>query len=142
MTIKRPKQESQRRREENHTFLKYYFRNCKFKYIYIINTYNKPHQCVTFFIEVSVPRQVSEKRCICLLGVSILPLFASILIFDVGFVQKVWYFFHFHFIKIYSNTSQLDESILDWDMNCLDRPQQIQITIQITPISLELTFLM
>jgi hypothetical protein len=71
---------------------KYYFRNCKFKYIYIINSYNKSCQCVTFLIEVPVPRQKSEASCICLLGISMLPLFASIFIFDVGFVQTVWYF--------------------------------------------------
>jgi hypothetical protein len=79
------------------------FRNCKFKYIYIINTYNKPCQCVTFFIEVPVPRQESKASYICLLGVSILSLFASILIFDVGFIQTVWYFFIFillQFIRI------------------------------------------
>jgi hypothetical protein len=39
-----------------------------------------------------VPSQESERSCIRVLGVSILPL-STILIFDFGIVPTVWYFF-------------------------------------------------
>jgi hypothetical protein len=42
------------------------------------------------FIEVSVPSQISQRSCICVLEVSILPL-STILIFDFGIVPTVWY---------------------------------------------------
>ena len=41
------------------------------------------------FIEVSVPRQKCELSCICLLGVSPLPL-STILIFDFEIVSTAW----------------------------------------------------
>jgi hypothetical protein len=40
------------------------------------------------FKEVSVPSQESEQSCICMLGVSILPL-SMILIFDFGIVPTI-----------------------------------------------------
>ena len=40
------------------------------------------------FKEVSVPSQESERSCICMLGVSILPL-SMILIFDFGIVPTI-----------------------------------------------------
>jgi hypothetical protein len=43
------------------------------------------------FIEVFLPSQESEWSCICVLGVSILPL-PTILIFDFRIVLTVWYF--------------------------------------------------
>ena len=42
-------------------------------------------------MELLVPRQDSERSCICVLEVSILPL-STILIFDFGIVPRVWYF--------------------------------------------------
>jgi len=45
------------------------------------------------FIEVSVPRE-SERSCICVLGVSILPL-STILIFGFGIVPTLRYFWFF-----------------------------------------------
>ena len=44
------------------------------------------------FIEVPVPRQESDQSCICVLGVSIVPV-STILIFDFEIVPTVWYFF-------------------------------------------------
>jgi hypothetical protein len=46
------------------------------------------------FIEMPVPSQKSERSCICVLGLSILPL-STFLIFDFGSVPTVWYFFVF-----------------------------------------------
>ena len=46
------------------------------------------------FIKVPVPSQESEGSCICVLGVSILPL-STILIFNFRIVPTVWYFFYF-----------------------------------------------
>ena len=43
------------------------------------------------FMELLVPRYDSERSCICVLEVSILPL-STILIFDFGNVPTVWYF--------------------------------------------------
>jgi len=43
-----------------------------------------------FVLEVPVPRQESEKSCLCVLGISMLPL-STILIFDF----KVFFCFHF-----------------------------------------------
>ena len=42
-------------------------------------------------IEVPVPSQENKQPCICMLGVSIVPL-STILIFDIGIVPTVWYF--------------------------------------------------
>ena len=42
-------------------------------------------------IEVPVPRQESERSCICVLGVLILPLY-TIFLLDFGTVPTVWYF--------------------------------------------------
>ena len=44
------------------------------------------------FIEVSVPSQQSKQSCICVLGVSILPV-STICLLDFGTVPTVWYFF-------------------------------------------------
>ena len=46
------------------------------------------------FIEVPVPSQKIDQSCICVYGVSILPL-STILIFDFGIVPTVWYFLLF-----------------------------------------------
>ena len=43
------------------------------------------------FIEVSVSGHESERSCIYVLGVSILPLSTIILMFDFGVVQTVWH---------------------------------------------------
>ena len=43
------------------------------------------------FIEVPLPRQESELSCICVLGVSILPL-STIFPLHFGAVSTVWYF--------------------------------------------------
>jgi len=51
---------------------------------------------MTLFIEVPVPSQESERSCICVLGVSILPL-STILVLYFETVPTVWYFI-FHFI--------------------------------------------
>ena len=48
----------------------------------------------SFSTEVSVPRQESEQSCICVLVVSILPLYA-IFIFDFRIVSTVYYFVFF-----------------------------------------------
>jgi hypothetical protein len=48
------------------------------------------------FPEVSVPSQENEQLCICVSGVSILPL-STILIFYFGIVPTVWYFLFFLF---------------------------------------------
>ena len=45
-------------------------------------------------IEVPVSSQESEKSCICVLGVSTLPM-STILMFDVGIVPTLWYFLFF-----------------------------------------------
>jgi hypothetical protein len=46
------------------------------------------------------PGQKSERSCICVLGLSILPL-STFLIFDFGSVPTVWYFlFFFIFITV------------------------------------------
>jgi hypothetical protein len=52
------------------------------------------------FIEVSVPRDESERSCICVLGVSILLLFLRF--FSIGFLNCSFgvVFFVFHFIEI------------------------------------------
>ena len=53
------------------------------------------------FIEVPVPRQESGLSCICVLGVSMLPL-SAILIFKFGIVPTAWYCcFSFHYYKSY-----------------------------------------
>jgi len=50
------------------------------------------YMCVRdLFIEVSVPSQERELPCICVLGISILPLIIIILL-DFGIVPTVWYF--------------------------------------------------
>ena len=49
------------------------------------------------FIEVSVPSQESELSCVCVLGVSILPL-STIFLFDFGTVPTMWFCFVFNFI--------------------------------------------
>ena len=46
------------------------------------------------FIEVPVPNQESEQSCLCVLGVSILPL-SEIFPLDFGIVQTMWYFLFF-----------------------------------------------
>ncbi len=51
-----------------------------------ITSLTPPH-----FIEVAVPSLESEWSCICVSGIWILPL-STILIFDLGIVQTVWYF--------------------------------------------------
>jgi hypothetical protein len=56
------------------------------------------------FIEVHVPSQESERSCICVLGVSMLPL-PTILIFDFGIDSTVWYFvFVFYYLFILTIT--------------------------------------
>jgi hypothetical protein len=42
------------------------------------------------FIEVPVPWQESEQSCICVLGVSILPL-STMFLLDCGTVLTMWY---------------------------------------------------
>jgi hypothetical protein len=51
------------------------------------------------FIEMPVPSPKSERSCICVLGLSILPL-STFLIFDFGSVPTVWYFLFFYFITV------------------------------------------
>jgi hypothetical protein len=51
---------------------------------------NKTSLTPPLLIEVPVPSMESERACICVLGVSILPL-STILIFDFGFVPTVWF---------------------------------------------------
>jgi hypothetical protein len=46
---------------------------------------------ILFFIEVLVPRQESKQSCICVVGVSILPL-STIFLFNFRNVPTVWYF--------------------------------------------------
>jgi len=48
-------------------------------------------------IEVHVPSHKSDRSCICVLGVSILP-FSTIILLGFGTVPTVWYFFVFFFI--------------------------------------------
>jgi len=45
----------------------------------------------TLFIKVPVPSQESERSCICVLGISMLPP-STILIFHFGIVTTMWYF--------------------------------------------------
>ena len=45
-----------------------------------------------FSIEMPVPRQESELSCICVFGVSILPL-STIFVFNFRTVQTVWYYY-------------------------------------------------
>jgi len=53
------------------------------------------------FIEVPVPSQENGLSCICVLGVSMLPL-SAILILKFGNVSTVWYScFSFHYYKSY-----------------------------------------
>jgi hypothetical protein len=52
------------------------------------------------FIEMPVPSQKSERSCICVLGLSILPL-STFLIFDFGSVPTVWYFLFFILLQLY-----------------------------------------
>ena len=49
------------------------------------------------FIEVSVSNQESEWLCICVLGVSSLPIY-TIFLLNFGNVPTVWYGFLFHLI--------------------------------------------
>jgi hypothetical protein len=56
------------------------------------------------FIELPVPSQESAQSCICVLRVSIFPV-SRILIFDLGIVPTVWYFFVFHFITTTTTTT-------------------------------------
>ena len=44
------------------------------------------------FIEVLVPSQKSDRPCVCVLGVSILPL-STIFLYDFGALFTAWYFF-------------------------------------------------
>jgi len=48
-------------------------------------------------LDLPVPSQESEWSCICVSGVSILPL-STILTFDFGVVPTVWYFCVFQFV--------------------------------------------
>ena len=52
------------------------------------------------FIEVPVPSKKSERSCICVLEVSIMP-FSTIFLFDFGIVQTMCYFLFF--ISLFSN---------------------------------------
>ena len=67
----------------------------------------------------SPPSQQSERSCICMLRVSILPFF-MILIFDFGIVTTVWYFPLFYFIMstVGVAVGDYDESIAI-DNSCL-----------------------
>jgi hypothetical protein len=49
------------------------------------------------FIEVPVQSKESERSCICVVGVSTLPL-STTMIFNFETLPTVWYFFAFHFI--------------------------------------------
>jgi hypothetical protein len=56
---------------------------------------------------VPVPRQESERSCTCVSGISILSL-SAILIFDLGIVLTVWFFFLYlihYLISIWSYIS-------------------------------------
>jgi len=57
-------------------------------------------QCYPISYWVHVPRQESERSCIWVLGVSTLPL-STILTFDFGIVQTVWYFLVFYILFLY-----------------------------------------
>ena len=46
---------------------------------------DKTSLTLPLFIEVSVPRQESERSCVCVLGASILPL--SMIYFSIGFLK-------------------------------------------------------
>ena len=59
------------------------------KFFYFILSLTTPH-----FIELPVPNQESEQSCLCVLGVSILPL-SEIFPLDFGIVQTMWYFLFF-----------------------------------------------
>ena len=53
--------------------------------------------CIKITQSKYVTSQESERSCICVLGISILPL-STILIFDFGIVPTVWYFWYFRIV--------------------------------------------
>ena len=61
---------------------------------------NKTSLTLPFFTEVPAPSQESEWSCICVLGVSILPL-STIFLLDFRTVLTVWYFLLFILFHIY-----------------------------------------
>ena len=55
------------------------------------------------FIDMHVPTQECERSCICILGVSILPL-PTIFIFDFGIVPTMWYSLFFILFQLKSQS--------------------------------------
>jgi len=51
------------------------------------------------FIEVHVPNQEGKRSCVCLLGVSIVPVF-TIFLLDLGAIWTEWYYLLFSFCYI------------------------------------------
>ena len=62
---------------------------------------HKTNLTLSLFIEVPVPSQESERSCICVSGVSILPL-STTLVLDFGAVPIVCYFWFFILLPKYT----------------------------------------
>ena len=75
-------------------------------------------QKILLLTEVPVPSQESKRSCICMLGVSILPL-SMIFLLDFGTFPIVFFFFLFYWYEWYLSNLSINSGMSLWKQTCL-----------------------